>query len=797
MSFKDCLDTAVTTGRVAASKAETAKEVFDQEVERALLDGVSEADALAQAFLSATEALAKTTSQRRWQKLNEIHRAHEIHTRIKNADNIPDAITELMTDLELDYDTTMAFAMANLSEFLTEYRPRTSGIRRKTAGLENIAPAAYGEINDPVAKRMAESIQQTMEVLRLWANRYGANIPDNPNNRMFQTHDAVRVSRVTRDTWVNEHLADGVLDWDLMEYAGKKIEPGQRKEVLERVYDAIVTDGYNDPKRAQVNPLSLANRLNRDRFLYYKTGAAWNEMQGKYGAGNVHQQVIGMIDAMAKDISVLKRFGPSPDSMFQYMKREAIGTAGERDLAAGAAGRKLQKQAERRVAVAEDEMKIHSRHVLSLENNLPVQTFSAIKTLSVSAVLGAAFVPSFFSDQINSRMARNMMNMPTSKAFTRYWSEFAMTDAKIEEAITSGVIFEHGISIATQRARYFGLMDGPMWARNVGEFTYRFGMTSLHTQVARNAAGKNFQFILHQHRGMEFDELPFAAYFVEHGITKADWDAMRAVPSHDVRGGKFLRPIDLFQGGNPAAAEKFGNAMQMFIKTSVPDTNLRTQAETGGATNPNTVLGQAVRTMAALTSFPVSLYFNQLRRISHHPNKLTMAMKYFAWMTAGGMFITQSKALISGQQPYDMLPVNEDGEFDPLDPSWLDFMGRSVVNGGSLGILGDVLFNTIDTATGGYKSGSPTEEYIKSLAKLTVGNSFKAVQGKDTSIAKDSLAFAQKNIPSFWQTKLIVNRYLADEMLMQADPAAWERKKRYEAEHEAGMWWAMGEEPDL
>lgn len=797
MSFNDCITSAVATGRVSESKGDVAKAAYDKELNRLLADGMSEGDAKLQAAINATEQMTQTTKERRWQKLNEIQRAHEIHTAIKSADDPVLAIDQLMRDLELSYESVMGYAMANLSEFLTEYAPRYAGLQRPKAGLDDVPLAAYGQITDAAAVKKATAIQQALESLRLLANRYGANIPDNPLNRLFQTHDAIRVSSHSMDEWVNDHLADGVLDWDLMRYRGEKIEPGARKEILESVYRGIVSDGYDDIATAQTQGVTLANRLNRDRFLYYADGNAWNAMQKKYGAGNVHQQVIGMIDAMAKDISLLMKFGPNPEAMKSFTNREALARASELDLAKGANQRKELNRAKRRLAVMEDEYNIHARHVPSLESNWPVQLFSSIPQLATNALLGGIFVLSFISDSFNARVVNNLFNMPTAKAMREYFSEAAAfaNPEKRQEAINSAVIFEHGISIATNRIRYMGLMDGPAAIRNFGEFTYRAGLTSLHTQVARNAAGKGFQSVLYGARNTEFDDLPFALFLIENGITKADWDALRATQVYEWNGAKVIRPIDLWRSGNVEAGVKFSNAMQQYIRSRVVDPSLRTRAAMGEAIDPNTVKGQAWRTLTKLTSFPIEVFFNHLRRIQHSDNKMRLMAQYFTWMTVGGMFITNAKAMVAGQNPY--LGFDEEGNFNPLTMRGLDFLGRSVVNGGSLGILGDTLFNTVNIANSGYRPGNPTEEYIESLLKLTVGNVSQAAQGEDTKIGADALDFARKNIPEFWQTKLLVRRYLTDEWLREADPAAWERKKKYEMENPEGTWWGMGEDPEF
>lgn len=800
MSFDVCIDTAVAAGRVSQAKADIGKQVYADQVSRHLSAGLKGADAELQAALAATEKMTNVSKTRRWQKLNEIQRAHEIHTRLQGAKNLEREVTLLMEDMELTYDSVMGLAMANSDSFLVDFAPRLAGLKRPTAGLDEVPRAAFGESSDPTALRYYNAIKDTLAVLTAQANRLGANIIDNPKNVLFQTHDAVRVSSVSREEWVNDHLADGVLDWETMRWQGEKILPGERQAVLESVYDNIISDGIVSQKTGQRQTANLANRLNRDRFLYYAGGDAWNAMQTKYGAGNVHQQFVGMIDALAKDISILSVLGPSPDTQMRFLRNEVELLGAQKDATVGATQRKYLADARRIGETAQEMYDLHARHVPSLESNLPVSTFSAVKTVAVNAVLGGLFIPSFLGDAANARTASLLMNLPTTKYLRSYFKNFVPNRKSRMEAMQMMVTYEHGISIATNRIRYLGVMDGPNWARNISEFTYRATLTSHHTQVARNVNGKNFQAILANNRNVEYDDLPFANLLAEHQISKAEWDAFRQTPVYTLRGAEFLRPLDFIRAGNDAAGIKFANMMQAFMKTAVPDASLRARAAIGEAMNPNKPVSQGMKAMLSLTAHPVTVYFNHMQRIRYSDNKLSLAMRYFMWMTAGGMAITQIKALANGEGLYDMTPFDDSGEVTSESSlRWVDFMGRSVVNGGSLGILGDVLFNTIDIANSKYRPGNPTEEYVRSLIRLTGGNAMKAMRGEETSVGKDALLFADKNIPDFWQTKLLVNRYFMDELLREADPAAYERKVRFQQEstEDRGTWWGMGEEPEF
>lgn len=794
MSWKDCIQSAVESGRIGEAKAQEALDAFDAEHGKALAEGMTEIAAETRAADAAVEAITTLKKAKRWERVNTLQRTHELHTRLMNSDEPWEELEKIINDLEYADNTVRSILMAGLDEHLLRYKPKYGGFVVPTDKLNDIVRAAYGDVRSPEAKEMFEALAAMDERARQWANMHGASIAENPNRRLSQTHDSVKVSAVTKDKWVNQHME--WLDWEVMRFEGKAIAPENRQEVLERTYDGIRSDGFSRGQEAQGNQPNLAGRLARDKFLYYKDADSYIEAMDQYGAGNLFEQTIGKVDALAKDISLLRVFGPTADASREFAVRAALKRASDLDGAAGANQRKFHNKTKRQVEVFEDEYKIHAMRVPSLDGNLAMSVVSTIRTVAVQGLLGGVLIPSMGGDVANAKMARKMFNLPSAGVIRNYWANWIPTKQNRREAIRAGVIFENGISLAHARQRYFGALDGPTWARRFSDITYRVGLAAHHTQVIRNSEGKQFMGVLADRVDKQFDELEFAPMLAEVGITARDWDIMRKIPIHDANRAHLLRPVDAFEK-HPEVAEKFSDLLQMYVRTAVPDTTLRQRRAVGEAIDPNSFMGQFVRSTTSLVSFPVSLYFNQLRRIANAPtvrDKVQLGAMYFAWMTVGGMFITQAKALAKGQELYNMNPL--DLFDDDKRASVLDFYGRSVVNGGSLGILGDLVFNNINISNSGYRPGNPTEEYLKSAHKLTVDNLIDAAQGKELNLGADAARFIDKNMPNFWQFGLIWDRALGDELLRQSDPKAYAAKRRYEREHEEGMWWGMGEDPD-
>lgn len=787
MSFKDCIASAVEARGLSQDRADTAVAAFDEAMEQALVDGMNEGAASMHAATAAMESITKVNAERRWQKVKEMQVAHLLVQRFEGSKAPWDDLEAIMEMVELDYESMRGFAMANLDRLLLKYKPRALRPSR-TDGLDDIVRAYHGDVRTPEAKEGAEALKATLEDLRRWANSHGATIPET-ENYLFQTHDGVKVDSVSRDTWVNDHLRDGVVAWDVMRYEGKEIPVGKRREVLEHMRDGIISDGALRPGYLLEGATpNLATRLNRDRFLHYASADSWLEMRGKYGSGNLFEQTIGMVDAMAKDISVLKNFGPSPDSMREFTKRLAEQRAAQIGNAKGGDQQKTLNRARRATALFDRMYDIHARHVTSADGNWAVQTISGIRTVAVGSKLGGVVIPSFFGDLANAKMMRSLTGMPQAGLMRQYFLEVANGNVATKDAIRLGVIFDNGIGLAHSRQRYFGALDGPHAARVFSDQVYRIGLASAHTQIARNAVGKQFLGYLADTRKVAFDDHPMAGSMLEVGITKEDWDTMREFPLTTVAGAEFLVPLDMLKTGTVAqraTAEKFGRLMQMMIRLQIPDTTLRSRAAMGEAIDPNSALGQFNRTWASLLSFPVALHFNQLRKISQLPrvrDKITFGAAYFLYLSMAGAMITQAKALISGQQLHDM--------------STVDFWGRSVINGGSMGILGDLIMNALNLNGSSYRAGDPTTELLKAVKRLTIDNLLDAAQGEKIEAVADVVKMSDQVLPKMWYMKLLFERELMDQITQEVDPAGFAASRRYEQEHEEGMWWGQGQAPE-
>lgn len=788
MSFVDCIRTAVEAGKLAPKKGSQAEAFYASLKEEGIAQGLGDDAADTYAASKTLEKITTLTSNKRWQRINEMRKAHSLFEDFNGSKNPAKTILSLGERLNIIYDRVRGQSMTNLDRLILKYKPKLGGLVNPVDNMDNVVRAAFGDIRNPEAGALSKAIMDTLEWLRLRANMEGASIPVNKNRVLPQTHDRLKVRSYAKEEWINDHLRN--LDWETMRYQGDEIPVNQREEILGKVYDGIVTNGKNRLKPGQTNNTPLAGRLARDRFLYYKDGDAWLEMQDKYGSGNVFQQVVGQIDAMSKDIANMELLGPNPNTMKFFVEHLADKRAAELELASPRKGKSKIKETEEAKGTWEREYDIFNHLVLNGEENIMAQTIATIRTITLAAKLGAVYIASLGDIGI-TKWTRGLYGLPETGVARAYFKNFVRNQESAQRAINAGIVFESGLSLAHSFQRYFGALDGPHWARKFSDVVFRSGLATLHTQTVSNAAGLELLGFFAEHAGKSFDETPFAAAMRASGITEADWNAFRATAIHEDRGAKFLRPVDMYNNAKDETtkrtADKFQDFMQRFVHLASPRPNLRVRAFLGEDIDANRVMGQFVKSISMLASFPATIFFNHLGRIMQleGQDKIKQFAKFFTYLTAGGAFVTQAKAIAQGKDPHDMTST--------------EFWGRAVINGGSLGILGDMIFNNINISNSQYNHNTPLKQSWRAFQKLTFDNIFDAWNGEKLDIGKDALGFVENFTPKLWQFRLLFDRAIGDELFRAADPAAYRRmvasQKTQERETGQGYWWGPGQEP--
>lgn len=777
MSFKDCITTAHTTGTISEKKMQEVHKAYDDALLRAADEGLSGGAANDFAAMEAVKHVEKRTADKRWQRINQMRRTHELHQMFKGSNRFQHDVDKLTRKILASKNTELGRAQKRFVKNLEKYRPRAAGFWHPSGGMSDIVRAAYGgTVKSQEVKELATEALDTIEYLRKRANAFGASIAENPNRRLPQMHDRLKIKNAGRAKWVSDHLPPegqpDVLDWDVMEYDGKYIPKDQRERILSTVWDTIVTEGDSklEPGRTH-NFGTLATELSRERFLYYKTADSWLQMQEQYGRGNVFQQFVGQMESMAAHIATMKHLGPNPDAGLGFVKNTIHARAAELEVAKGGGpGRSYKSIGDTAVTSLQDQYNILSRRVLNGEENWSAMAPAIIRDLFGTAATSASTLSAVPGDLGMMAHIALVNRMPAINLLGEYLKLALPGRAGARRAIQSGLGAESATSFASGYQRYFGPMAGNAVSRRISDVTFRMNLLTPHTQMAKWSWGIELMQAFANHRGVSFDSLPVASFLSRYGITDKDWDVFRQTPVFEPDSSHMLRPNDLFDRATSAAerriADKFQDMIMDSTNLAVPTADLRTMSSIGHGSTPGTLNGEVLRTWGRLKTFPVMTYTLHLRDMMERASgrgRLAYFGSFLLTTVLAGAFITQLKALAAGRDPEDMTSAA--------------FWGKSLIAGGTLGLLGDITYNGISSIFGG-----PVTDGIDDIRNLVIESG--AMLGGDPKAnpSGEAIEVLRKNIPvqNIWQVRLLAQRAMWDEALRYADPQAYRRKEQFE-----------------
>jgi len=800
MNFLECIQTAVTDKRLSENKGAEAAEAYESAKANGLAEGLSEAQAEDLAAHKALEEVTNYTQNKRWQRINEMRKMHQLHERIMNAPKPVGKVLSVLDDvLDETYMTSRAVQgqlMALIPEVLEKYSPKKGGLVNPIDNMDNIIREIYGEsAGSPEARAMAKATMDVIDQARKMLNLEGASIPENPNYRFPQTHERGLVRQAGKTSWVEDHLRDGVLDWDIMKYEGKSIPVDKRQEVLEKVYDAIVTEGNIKVNPGQPDNTSLASRLSRERFLYYANADAWLEMQGKYGTGNFYHQLIEHIDSTARSVALMRTFGPNTDSGRQYAERLLRRRVGDMQAADTKQSEKLGGYLKNALDRFNNTFDILARRVNVGEGDALATNVNTFFSVTGTALLGNAVVSNLFGDLSIGMWTRGIYKMPQWHVIPAYLSAITGGKKFTQQMIDNGIVIESFVNRAYEMQRYNVALEGAGWARTISDINYRLQGASLLTDRGRGVAGMDFQKALASVRGKKFDDIPFVAQMRNLGITEKDWELVRDMPLYEPQyysfgRGKFFRPIDMYKNAatdaERAAANKFLTLQEAFVRDLVPGHSLRAKYMLGGDVSQTRFAGRILKSSMQLALFPASIMFTHWRKIAEAPrfhDRVWRAGTFFLYTTIAGALIAQTKELLKGNGPA------------PMD-NW-DFWLRSMALGGGGAIIGDFIYDNIHSANDYYSAETPAEGQFNRFKKL-----MKSAWGEmsdpqtDHHLPKAAIDFAWGLVPKPTPYRLAMERLITDPLLEWSDPAAYQRKIQAQQEREQagqGTWWGVGD----
>ena len=798
-NLRNCIETAAAAGRITRAEAtEIGAQLDDLEGQIILRNEYSPEAARTIAEQAVLDSrLRKVALDRRQATLQAVILHRSIQHVQGHERGMAAGIMSLLTkdpsragfsNIEYRANSVLGALHSKFAKGLAALRTKNLGLSQDSELARDMVRELFGtNTGRTEAKQIATLWSDTANYARERFNAAGGAIPKLERGLGWglpQYHDPVRVGRVPKQEWID--TITPLLDREhIINEVGMPLNDLEFRLMLDHAYDAIRTDGAVDLMPGQVGRSKLANRRQDHRVLAFKDADSWLRYSDEFGHTDLYTTMTDHLHSMANDIAKLEIMGPNPEQTFRYL----------RDLAVKKGG--LLKYKDR--AMLDSVWSIVSGKSNAVSSVSLADGASALRHYLVAAQLGGAFLSSL-ADLAFLRQTSRLNGMQSVRVYRKQLKLFNPANAADREAAVRMGLTADAWANRALAANRFVEITGAGFSARVADFTMRASLLSPWTDAGRKAFGMEFMGMIADHTGRSFDELPtkLREGFTGYGITREDWEVLRMTELMDHDGAKFfsvenmMNRIDLEEGARTNIASKVQEMVLSETDFAVPMPDAKARAITTGGIKRGTLQGEFWRSAMLFKSFPITIMTTHLlrgARMSGLANKAAYLGQLTIATTVLGAVAMHAKDITRGRDPRSM-----------DTPS---FWTAAFIQGGGAGIFGDFIYSGIggESRYGrgfGMTAAGPAAGFIDQLVRLTGGNLYSIMSGKQADIPADVVQFMRRYMPggSLWYTRLAWERGVIDQLAKLADPNANKRfgrmVRKRSTEYDQDYWWRPG-----
>ncbi|HFE8664583.1 TPA: hypothetical protein ACGAPI_000046 [Acinetobacter baumannii] len=661
--------------------------------------------------------------------------------------------------------------------------------------VQKIVRERFGEnTGDALAKKISDKMGDVFETMRDRFNRNGGDIGKLDNWGLPQTHNIGKIAKAGKEAWVNK--AESLIDTrQYVHENGDYYSQQEIRSLLEYTYDTLSSDGANKievGRQATGGGTSkVTNRHGESRVLHFKDAESWLEYQSEFGGMQFVDLVEAHINGLSKDIAMVENLGSNPKTALKIL----MDAAAKKDWEKGIDDNKTQSS-RKRAQVMFDEFSGGNTPQSQVLANLGI----AYRSMNVASMLGGTTIASL-ADQATIAKTAHVHNLSYRKAFGGIVEQLNPANKADRE-------FAHGLGLATEEmlgsiARWSD--DGLTSTYGKSEKLARIS-SGVATQVMRvsflnaltSASKVGFTKLLMEKYGRLSRSKAWNDLDVQDrellsntGLDERAWQVFQlAEPVIDRKGNQLMSARSIYEipdekltafGDPKQVKDQVASQLQAHLLDeqgmAVIEAGLRERTwMTLGA--KGTVTGEIFKGLTQFKSFSASFLMRQGSRTMAQEGlkgKAAYGIPLFVTMTLLGGLVVQLRELLNGNDPQTIYDSN-----DPKKAT--SFFMRSVVAGGGLPVLGDILVAGADTSGRDANSfvAGPLGGDFESLLSLTVGNLTQYNEGKDTNFGNEAFKFVKGKVPAqnLWYTKAAINRMVFDEMQDTIAPGYREKALR-------------------
>lgn len=806
MSFINCLKSKIESGLLTERQVKNIEKKFEAQRLK-YIDTMGDIDAANKAALNVMNAEINLLADK---KRNTIKAAlvqnkirQDLLKKVEEGQSFDQAVRDMLESAYLRKGTILKQYFYTMDKFADEYRSKFAGLHRRQEGIRDVVGELLAKnTNNPEAKQFANAIRKTFDQAHKRYKNAGGIIGD-MENYFPTTHKKESIESVSFEEWYN--YLEPRLDKSKMidRETGLPFTKERLLQEMKDDYEGIITNGRSqllkdiEEGRSMIGKSTeISNKRIASRFYKFKDADSFLEYNDLFGSKDegLYDSIINHFESLARDTAILEKMGPKPNALMRSLDLEMLA----RDT----------KDFKRKWTNGMYQV-LNGYVDSSTGEGWLFRLIGNTKNLLSAALLGSAPL-SAISDTAFIAAASKINGLSSTKTLKRYLKLLNPTSGK-DRAIAkrSGYIADIARGSALADVRFTGENMGGKVTGWLAQFTNRAGGLAAMTKAASDAASMeleaNLAELILSKTNWDNISKDFKKALEAHNFTAKDWDIIsKAEVFSPEEGINFLRSQDIIKikDVSPKTLLDIGNKIDDFAQSlrmlASNEPALRTRAiNTGAILSDDARRGTAVRGFAAsvlqFKSFPLTVMFNHIIPSikSARKGKYDHAIFTFVGATMFGALAMQAKEIVKGKDAKDM----EDWRF------W----SAAVLQGGGLGIFGDFIFADASRqgATLQRALAGPIVGLAGDIRAASIGNLDKLLddptQDKIDKVKRDIFNLAKKNTPSvnLWYSRLIVERYILDQLEKMIDPKYQQRMRRLEKRmiKESGQqyYWKKGE----
>ena len=700
--------------------------------------------------------------------------------------------------LNMDKDTQLKVARV-----MYELNQRQTSVEK----LADIKPIV-GE-TDPRIKKLGEVMEEYSEMVRTKLNDRGANIGKLWGYMVRQSHDPFTVRNAAdvlnlkniepdpnlknkKDINYNKNYTA----WKnfVMEKLDKErtfAGVDDIDEFMDFVYNSIVRNQYvKSDGSAFTYGASVTKDVAREvsskfkRVLHFKSADDWFAYNDKFGAGNLREAMFSGLQTAGRNIGIMDVLGTKPQQAFNQIRKTV--------------GAKLIKDKRSTESLKSDSkfqkiFNVVDGSIFSIDN-FALAKYSAIsRTIASLAKLGGATISAAADIGLYASELRYQGRSFFGGMFEAVSNLAKIKNKKKAKDIAESLGFIADNTIYDIAGRYqVGDVQSKGWTRLQRTF-FKLNLLSWWTNTLKEGVMLSQANFLAKQKNISFDKLNprIKGLFEQYNIDSTKWDVIRKrtiVNSDDGKEFINIADLDKMSDAEVKAVTGIDNLTKRQIKIerdkfkssvsgilldrstfAVIEPDARGKAWLTGGRMAGTGPGEAYRFFFQFKAFPFAIVQKTLSREISFLRQKGFANKARGITGLGSILLTSALMGYLSMTIKDLIKGKS-----PRDPTKIKTFNSAIMQGGGLGIYGDVLFQ--ETRQGSEIGGSLLGPVP--LTAFDILQSFKYLKdGKGDLAARSAHKAVTQNIPflNLFYIKTAFDYIIGYQMMETLSPGVLER----------------------